>query len=73
MDDALTERFPVCICCMQPRGQARLDMFLVGRIVLVLNRCHRCAARDPEARHLLARLAEREEQPHTGAGDFCSR
>jgi hypothetical protein len=63
VDDAMCERFLTCLTCGQRRGVRSLDLVVVGGAVLAVARCLRCAAQDPTAARLIARLAQREATP----------
>ena len=60
LDDALCERFLVCLVCGQQHGTRALDMVLVHGLPLTVARCLPCAGRDKTGAALIARLAERE-------------
>ena len=60
IDDALCERFSVCLVCGQ-RAQ-RMDLWWVGTVPLAVSRCVRCADQDPQGEVLRARLLKRRDQ-----------
>ena len=61
MDDALCERFLVCLLCGSTRqGQRTLDLVLIGGTPLAAARCVRCATQDKTGTQLIQRLAQRE-------------
>jgi hypothetical protein len=60
IDDAMCERFPVCLVCGQ-RAQ-RMDLWWLGTLPLAVSRCVRCAAQDPQGEVLRARLLKRRAQ-----------
>ena len=61
MDDALVERFLICLVCGSTRqGQRTLDLVQVGAQTLAVARCLRCCAQDPAAVQLIAQLEKRE-------------
>jgi hypothetical protein len=58
IDDAMCERFPVCLVCGQQAQ--RMDLWAVGPLTLAVSRCRHCAAQDPQGEALRARLRQRQ-------------
>ena len=60
MDDALCERFLVCLVCGQAQGMRSIDLVVVSGMPLAVARCLRCTAQDKAGGQLIQRLAQRE-------------